>query len=51
MSRSVIRLLTVGTVAAAAIGLTALPALAHVTVNSPGATQGWFGVVPFGLPT
>ena len=39
MSRSVIRLLTVGTVAAAAIGLTALPALAHVTVNSPGATR------------
>ena len=50
MSRSVIRLLTVGTVAAAAIGLTALPALAHVTVNSPGATQGSFGVLTFRMP-
>jgi len=50
VSRSVIRLLTVGTVAAAAIGLTALPALAHVTVNSPGATQGSFGVLTFRMP-
>jgi uncharacterized protein YcnI len=50
VSRSVIRLLTVGTVAAAAIGLTALPALAHVTVSSPGATQGGFGVVTFRMP-
>jgi uncharacterized protein YcnI len=50
VSRSVIRLLTVGTVAAAAIGLTALPALAHVTVSSPGATQGSFGVLTFRMP-
>jgi uncharacterized protein YcnI len=50
VSRSVIRLLTVGTAAAAAIGLTALPALAHVTVNSPGATQGSFGVLTFRMP-
>jgi uncharacterized protein YcnI len=50
VSRSVIRLFTVGTVAAAAIGLTALPALAHVTVSSPGATQGGFGVLTFRMP-
>jgi periplasmic copper chaperone A len=50
VSRSMIRLLTVGTVAAAAIGLTALPALAHVTVSSPGATQGSFGVLTFRMP-
>jgi uncharacterized protein YcnI len=46
----VIRLCTVSAVAAAAIGLTALPALAHVTVNSPGATQGSFGVLTFRVP-
>jgi uncharacterized protein YcnI len=45
-----IRLLAVGGVAAAAIGLTALPALAHVTVSSPGATQGGFGVLTFRMP-
>ncbi len=50
MSRSMIRTFTVGAVAAAAIGLTALPALAHVTVNSPGATQGGFGVLTFRMP-
>ena len=50
MSRSMIRLLAVSGVAAAAIGLTALPALAHVTVSSPGATQGSFGVVTFRMP-
>ena len=50
MSRSMIRLLAVGSVAAAAIGLTALPALAHVTVSSPGATQGGFGVLTFRMP-
>ena len=50
MSRSMIRLLAVGGVAAAAIGLTALPALAHVTVSSPGATQGGFGVLTFRMP-
>jgi len=37
-------------VAATAIGLTAAPALAHVTVNSPGATQGGFGVLTFRMP-
>jgi uncharacterized protein YcnI len=50
VSRSVIRTLTVGAVAAAAVGLTALPALAHVSVNSPGATQGGFGVLTFRMP-
>jgi periplasmic copper chaperone A len=50
VSRSAIRLLTVAGVAAASIGLTALPALAHVTVSSPGATQGGFGVVTFRMP-
>ena len=50
MSRSAFRLFTVGAVAAAAIGLTALPALAHVTVSSPGATQGGFGVLTFRMP-
>jgi uncharacterized protein YcnI len=43
-------LFTVAGVAAAAIGLTALPALAHVTVSSPGATQGGFGVITFRMP-
>jgi periplasmic copper chaperone A len=50
VSRSMIRLLAVGGVAATAIGLTALPALAHVTVSSPGATQGGFGVLTFRMP-
>ena len=50
MSRSVIRLVTVAGMAAAAIGLTAVPALAHVTVSSPGATQGGFGVLTFRMP-
>ena len=50
MSRPVFRLLTVAAAAAAAIGLTALPALAHVTVSSPGATQGGFGVLTFRMP-
>jgi uncharacterized protein YcnI len=50
VSRSLIRTFTVGAVAAAAVGLTALPALAHVTVNSPGATQGGFGVLTFRMP-
>jgi uncharacterized protein YcnI len=43
-------MITVSGVATAAIGLTALPALAHVTVNSPGATQGGFGVLTFRMP-
>jgi uncharacterized protein YcnI len=50
VSRSLVRLFTVGSLAAAAIGLTAVPALAHVTVNSPGATQGSFGVLTFRMP-
>ena len=51
MSRSIPRLLTVAAAAAATVGLTALPALAHVSVSSPGATQGGFGVVTFRVPT
>ena len=50
MSRSVVRLLTVAAVAAVSIGLTALPALAHVSVSSPNATQGGFGVLTFRMP-
>lgn len=51
MSRPVLRLLTVAGAAAVAVGLTALPALAHVTVSSPGATQGGYGVLTFRVPT
>ena len=50
MFRPVFRLLTVAAAATAAVGLTALPALAHVTVSSPGATQGSFGVLTFRMP-
>jgi len=50
VSRPVFRLLTVAVAATAAVGLTALPALAHVTVSSPGATQGSFGVLTFRMP-
>jgi uncharacterized protein YcnI len=50
VSRSFIRTFTVAGVAAAAVALTALPALAHVTVSSPGATQGGFGVLTFRMP-
>src|SRR6185437_4740876 len=50
VSRRVFRLLTVAAAATAAVGLTALPALAHVTVSSPGATQGSFGVLTFRMP-
>jgi uncharacterized protein YcnI len=50
VSRPVFRLLTVAAVAATAVGLTALPALAHITVTSPGATQGGFGVLTFRMP-
>ncbi len=50
MSRPVLRLLTVAAAATAAVGLTALPALAHVSVSSPDATQGGFGVVTFRMP-
>jgi uncharacterized protein YcnI len=50
VSRPALRLLTVAAVAAVSVGLTALPALAHVTVSSPDATQGGFGVVTFRMP-
>jgi periplasmic copper chaperone A len=50
VSRPALRLLTVAAAAAVAVGLTALPALAHVTVSSPGATQGGFGVLTFRMP-
>jgi uncharacterized protein YcnI len=46
----VIRLFTVAGVAAVSIGLTALPALAHVTVTSSDASQGGFGVITFRMP-
>jgi periplasmic copper chaperone A len=51
VSRTTLRLLTVAAAATAAVGLTALPALAHVSVSSPGATQGGYGVVTFRVPT
>ena len=51
MSRPALRALTVAGAAATLVGLTALPALAHVTVSSPGATQGGFGVLTFRVPT
>ncbi len=50
MFRPVLRLLTVAAAAAVSVGLTALPALAHVSVSSPGATQGGFGVLTFRMP-
>jgi uncharacterized protein YcnI len=50
VSRPALRLLTVAAVAAASVGLTALPALAHVSVSSSDATQGGFGVVTFRMP-
>jgi periplasmic copper chaperone A len=50
VSRSVVRLLTVAAVAAVSVGLTALPALAHVSVSSPNATPGGFGVLTFRMP-
>jgi periplasmic copper chaperone A len=46
------RTLAVGTVAAvAALVAFAGPASAHVTVSSPGATQGGYAVLTFGVPT
>lgn len=51
MPRTSLRLLTVAGAAAAAVGLPALPALAHVSVSSPGATQGGYGVLTFRVPT
>jgi uncharacterized protein YcnI len=51
VSRSALRLLTVAGTAATAVVLTALPALAHVTVSSPEAVQGGYAVVTFRVPT
>lgn len=51
MSRPALRLLTVAGAAAVAVGLTALPALAHVTVSSPGTAPGGYGVLTFRVPT
>jgi uncharacterized protein YcnI len=45
------RLATVGALAAAAVGLAATPALAHVTVSSTDAAQGGFGQVTFRVPS
>jgi uncharacterized protein YcnI len=45
------RLATVGVLAAAAIGLAATPALAHVTVGSTDAEQGGFGQITFRVPS
>jgi periplasmic copper chaperone A len=50
VSCSTVRLFTVAAATTAAVGLTALPALAHVNVSSP-ATQGGYGVVTFRVPT
>lgn len=44
-------MLTVSAAAAALVGLTALPALAHVTVNAADATQGGFTMLTFRVPT
>jgi uncharacterized protein YcnI len=45
------RLLAGGVLAAALVGLAAAPALAHVTVSSPDATKGGYGVLTFRVPT
>ena len=51
MARTPLRLLAVAGAAAAAVCLVAPPALAHVSVSSPGAVQGGYGVVTFRVPT
>ena len=51
MPRTVRRLLVVAGTVTATVGLTALPALAHVTVNSPSAVQGGYSTVNFKVPT
>ena len=51
MSRSACRLLTVAAATSAVVGLTALPALAHVSVNSPAANQGGYATINFKVPT
>jgi len=51
VSRSLRRLLVVAGAAAALTALSALPAAAHVTVSSPGAAPGGFGVLTFRVPT
>lgn len=45
------RVLVTGLATAALLALSAAPAFAHVTVNSPGATQGGFTVLSFRVPT
>lgn len=51
MSRFGTRLLAVAGFAALAVASTAGPALAHVTVDSPGAAQGGDAVITFTVPT
>ena len=51
MSRALARLLTITGAAGALVGLKALPALAHVTVNADDATQGSYTVITFRVPT
>src|SRR5213076_2572230 len=45
------RLAAAGVVTAALVGLTAAPALAHVSVESTDATQGGIGAITFRVPT
>lgn len=51
MSRSSLRSAVVAGAAAVLVGVTALPALAHVTVSAAGATPGGFTVLTFRVPT
>ncbi len=51
MPRPARRLLTVAGAVTVLVGLTAPPALAHVTVNSPSAVQGGYTTVNFKVPT
>jgi uncharacterized protein len=50
-SRPALALLGAGSLSLASVVLLATPALAHVTVNSPGATQGGFAKLTFRVPT
>lgn len=50
MSRLVRRLLVGGGLTALLVGAVAAPASAHVSVSSPNATQGGFGVLTFRVP-
>jgi uncharacterized protein len=51
MNSTVRRALTVTGAAGTALALVSAPALAHVTVQSPGATQGGFAKLTFRVPT